>query len=138
MNDRNFDNFSHNFNKWQKNIINFTIKRNLANKELEKYIKSVPTIDSEIYRALFTAKEYYTHKLRYYNRKNKRLKKKEHEFKQLLVYAKKKGELFNQFIHELNVLVRFDDELKAHARTNVSEPRKLKGRSYSSHTLEYP
>ena len=89
MTDRNFDNFSHVFNKWQRNIINFTIKRNLANKELEKYIKSVPTIDSEIYRALFTAKEYYTHKLRYYNRKIKRLKKKEVEFKQLLVYVKR-------------------------------------------------
>ncbi len=89
MTNRNFDNFSHNFNKWQRNIINFTIKRNLANKELEKYIKSVPTIESEIYRALFTAKEYYTHKFRYYNRKIKRLKKKEREFKQLLVFAKK-------------------------------------------------
>ena len=53
----NFDNFSHYFNKWQKNIINFALERNLVNKELEKYIKSFQTIDSEIYKALFTAKK---------------------------------------------------------------------------------
>jgi len=86
MTDHNFDNFSHYFNKWQKNIINFALKRNLVNKELEKYIKSFQTIDSEIYKALFTAKEYYNKKHRYYNQKIKRLKQKEIEFKQLLDY----------------------------------------------------
>ena len=87
MTDRNFDNFSHYFNKWQKNIINFALKRNLVNKELEKYIKSFQTIDSEIYKALFTAKEYYNKKHRYYNQKIKKLKQKEIEFKQLLDYV---------------------------------------------------
>ncbi|MCK4285912.1 MAG: hypothetical protein KAX18_06905, partial [Candidatus Lokiarchaeota archaeon] len=87
MTDRNFDNFSHYFNKWQKNIINFTLKRNLVNKELEKYIKSFQTIDSEIYKALFTAKEYYNKKHRYYNQKIKKLKQKEIKFKQLLDYV---------------------------------------------------
>ena len=46
MTDKNFDNFSQYFNNWQKKIINFTLKRNLADKELENYIKSVQTIDS--------------------------------------------------------------------------------------------
>ncbi len=87
MTDRNFDNFSHYFNKWQKNIINFALKRNLVNKELEKYIKSFQTIDSEIYKALFTAKEYYNKKHRYYNQKIKKLKQKEIKFKQLLDYV---------------------------------------------------
>jgi len=87
MNDYNFDNFSHYFNKWQKNIINFTLKRNLANKELENYIKSFQTIDSEIYKALFTAKEFFNKKHRYYNQKIKRLKQKEIEFKRRLDYA---------------------------------------------------
>ena len=87
MTDRNFDNFSHYFNKWQKNIMNFAIKRNLVNKELEKYIKSFQTIDSEIYKALFSAKEYNNKKHRYYNQKIKRLKQKEIEFKQLLDYV---------------------------------------------------
>jgi len=87
MTDRNFDNFSHYFNKWQKNIMNFALKRNLVNKELEKYIKSFQTIDSEIYKALFSAKEYYNKKHRYYNQKIKRLKQKEIEFKQLLDYV---------------------------------------------------
>ncbi|HUW91447.1 MAG TPA: hypothetical protein VMV43_13135 [Candidatus Nanopelagicaceae bacterium] len=87
MNDYNFDNFSQYFNKWQKNIINFTLKRNLANKELENYIKSFQTIDSEIYKALFTAKEFFNKKHRYYNQKIKRLKQKEIEFKRRLDYA---------------------------------------------------
>ncbi|MHA1239956.1 MAG: hypothetical protein ACTSQU_04100 [Promethearchaeota archaeon] len=87
MNDNNFDNFSQYFNNWQKNIINFTLKRNLADKELENYIKSVQTIDSEIYKALFIAKEYYNKKHRYYNQKIKRLKQKEVEFNQHLDYV---------------------------------------------------
>ncbi len=89
MNDHNFDNFSQYFNKWQKNIINFTLKRNLANKELENYIKSFQTIDSEIYKAFFTAKEYYNKKHRYYNQKIKKLKQKEIGFKRILDYANK-------------------------------------------------
>jgi len=87
MKDNNFDNFSQYFNKWQKNIINFTLKRNLADKELENYIKSFQTIDSEIIKALFTAKEQYNKKNRYYNQKIKRLKQKEFEFNQLLNYV---------------------------------------------------
>ena len=87
MTDHNFDNFSHYFNKWQKNIINSALKRNLVNKELEKYIKSFQTIDSEIYKALFTAKEYYNKEHRNYNQKIKRLKQKGIEFKQLLDYV---------------------------------------------------
>ncbi len=87
MNDNNFDNFSQYFNNWQKNIINFTLKRNLADKELENYIKSVQTIDSEIYKAFFIAKEYYNKKHRYYNQKIKRLKQKQIEFNQLLDYV---------------------------------------------------
>ena len=87
MNDNNFDNFSQYFNKWQKNIINFTLKRNMADKELENYIKSFQTIDSEIYKALFTAKEYYNKIHRFYNQKIKRLKQKQIGFNQLLDYA---------------------------------------------------
>ncbi len=87
MTNHNFDNFSHYFNKWQKNIINFALKRNMVNKELEKYIKSFQTIDSEIYKALFTAKEYYNKKHHYYNQKIKKLKQKEIEFKQFLEYV---------------------------------------------------
>jgi hypothetical protein len=87
MTDYNFDNFSYYFNNWQKNLLNFTLKRNLVNKELENYIKSFQTIDSEIYKALFTAKEYYNKKLHYYNQKIKKLKQKEIEFKQHLDYV---------------------------------------------------
>ena len=87
MNDPNFDNFSQYFKNWQKNIINFTLKRNLVNRELENYLKSFQTVDSEIYKALFTAKEYYNKKHRYYNQKIKRLKQKEIDFKRLLDYV---------------------------------------------------
>jgi len=94
MNDPNFDNFSQYFNNWQKNIINFTLKRNLVNKELENYVKSFQAIDSEIYKALFTAKEFYYKKHHYYKQKIKRLKQKEIKFKRLLDYVnREKGNL---------------------------------------------
>jgi len=121
MTDHNFDNFSHYFNKWQKNIINFALKRNLVNKELEKYIKSFQTIDSEIYKALFTAKEYYNKKHRYYNQKIKRLKQKEIEFKQLLDYVnrekrsltepKVKDEISTSIKHIKQSIKEIDDKI---------------------------
>jgi len=109
MSDYNFDNFSQYFNKWQKNLINIALKRNLVNKELEKYIKSFQTIDSEIYKALFTAKEYYNKKHRYYNQKIKRLKQKETEFKQLLDYVnREKGSLTEPKVKdEISTSIRF-------------------------------
>lgn len=109
MTDHNFDNFSLNFNKWQKNLINFALKRNLVNKELEKYIKSFQTIDSEIYKALFTAKEYYNKKHRYYNQKIKRLKQKEIEFKQLLDYVnrEKRGLTEPKVKDEISTSIRY-------------------------------
>ncbi|MBY9021154.1 MAG: hypothetical protein KGD67_08855, partial [Candidatus Lokiarchaeota archaeon] len=73
----------------KKNFINTTLKRNLVNKELENYIKSFQNIDSEIYKSLFTAKEFYDKKQHYYNKKIKRLKQKEIEFNQILNYANK-------------------------------------------------
>ena len=84
MTDHKFDNFSHYFSNWQKNILNFVLKRNLANKELENYIKSFRNIDSEIYKSLFTAKEFYIKKRHYYNQKIKKLKQRKIEFKKLL------------------------------------------------------
>ena len=89
MTEHNFDNFSQLFNKWQKNIINFTLKRNLANKEIEKYIRSIQIIDSEIWKSLFTAKEFYNKKLHNYNQKIKRIKQKENELKELLEYVER-------------------------------------------------
>ncbi len=93
MTDPKFDNFSHYFHNWQKDIINFALKRNLANKELENYIRSFRNIDSEIYKSLFTAKEFYYKKRRYYNQKIKKLKQREIEFKKILVslYKEKKN-----------------------------------------------
>lgn len=84
---RKFDSFSQYFHNWQKNIINFSLRRTLANKELENYIKSFRNIDSEIFKSLFEAKEYYNKKRRYYNQKIKKLAKQEFEFTKLLEYA---------------------------------------------------
>ena len=121
MTDHNFDNFSHYFNKWQRNLINFALKRNLVNKELEKYIKSFQTIDSEIYKALFIAKEYYNKKHRIYNQKIKRLKQKEIEFKQLLDYVnrekrslkepKKKDEISTSIRYIKQSIKEIDDKI---------------------------
>lgn len=91
MTDHKFDNFSQFFSKWQKNIINIVLKRNLANKEIENYIKSFQNIDSEIYKSLFAAKEFYDKKRHYYNQKIKKLKQKEIEFKKLLDYVYKES-----------------------------------------------
>ena len=87
MSERNFDNFSQYFNKWQKSIISIVLKRNLANKELENYVKSFRNIDSEIYKSLFAAKEFYAKKRHYYNQKIKKLKQNEIDFKKLLDYV---------------------------------------------------
>ncbi|MFX0011727.1 MAG: hypothetical protein ACFE9R_15545 [Candidatus Hermodarchaeota archaeon] len=87
MPNHKFDSFSRYFYNWQKNIINFTLKRNLANKELENYIRSFRNIDFEIVKALFAAKEFYDKKQHYYKRKIKDLKRKDIEFKRLLEYA---------------------------------------------------
>jgi hypothetical protein len=92
MTDHKFDDFSQYFHKWQKNIINFELKRNLASKELENYIKSFRNIDSEIVKSLFAAKEFYAKKRRYYRKKIKNLKQKNIEFKRLLEYAYKERE----------------------------------------------
>ena len=109
MTDNNFDNFSKYINNWQKNIINFTLKRNLADKELENYIKSFQTIDSEIFKALFTAREYYNKKHRYYNQKIKRLKQMEIEFKQHLdyVYREKKNLTELKVKDEISTSIRY-------------------------------
>jgi len=87
MTTHKFDNFSHYFYNWQKNIISFVLKRNLANKELENYVKSFRNIDSEIFKSLFAAKTFYTKKRHYYNQKIKKLKQNEIDFKKLLDYA---------------------------------------------------
>ena len=84
-----FDNFSQYFHNWQKNVINFALKRNLANKELENYVKSFRNIDYEIFKSLFAAKEFYDKKRRYYKRKIKKLKQQEIDFKKLLEYVYK-------------------------------------------------
>ncbi|MHA1461306.1 MAG: hypothetical protein ACTSO8_07480 [Promethearchaeota archaeon] len=129
MNDPNFDNFSQYFNNWQKNIINFTVKRNLVNRELENYLKSFQTIDSEIYKALFAAKEFYYKKHRHYKRKIKRLKQKEIDFKRLLDYVKReKGNLREPKVKdEISTSIRHikqsinEIELKIYDLTNQIE-----------------
>jgi hypothetical protein len=89
MSNHKFDNFSQYFHNWQKNVINFGLKRNLTNKELENYIKSFPNIDSEIVKSLFAAKEYYAKKRSYYKKKIKTLKQKDIEYTKLLEYVYK-------------------------------------------------
>ncbi|MFX0076231.1 MAG: hypothetical protein ACFE96_12365, partial [Candidatus Hermodarchaeota archaeon] len=85
----NFDDFSRYFHNWQKNVINFGLKRNLSSKELENYIMSFPNIDSAIVKSLFAAKEFYAKKRRYYKKKINSLKQKDIEYTKLLEYAYK-------------------------------------------------
>jgi len=121
MTDHKFDNFSQYFYKWQNNIINFVLKRNLVNKEIANYIKSFQNIDSEIYKSLFTAKEFYNKKRHYYNQKIKKLKQQEFEFKKLLEYAYKerksasepklKDEISSSVNHIRDSIEEIDDKI---------------------------
>jgi len=98
-----FDNFSHYFYNWQKNIISFVLKRNLASKELENYVKSFRNIDSEIYKSLFAAKEFYAKKRHYYNQKIKKLKQNEIDFKKLLDYAYRESNILKNLLKILMI-----------------------------------
>jgi len=108
MTTHKFDNFSHYFYNWQKNIISIVLKRNLANKELENYVKSFRNIDSEIYKSLFAAKEFYTKKRHYYNQKIKKLKQNEIDFKKLLnyVYRERKNSSEPKEKDEISILIK--------------------------------
>jgi hypothetical protein len=133
MTDHQFDNFSRYFYNWQKNIINFGLKRNLANKELENYIKTFPNIDSEIVKSLFAAKEFYAKKRRYYKKKIKNLKQKDIEFTKLLEYAYKerkkvsepkiKDEISTSIKHIKNSIEEI--ELKIHKLNSKVEEQNL-------------
>ena len=121
MTDHKFDNFSQYFHNWQKNVINFVLKRNLANKELENYIKSFRNIDSEIYKSLFAAKEFYYKKRRYYKQKINKIKQQEIEFRKLLEYVykekkkvtepKKKDEISTSIKHIKNSIEELEDKI---------------------------
>ena len=121
MTDHKFDNFSQYFHNWQKNVINIALKRNLAIKELENYIRSFRNIDSEIYKSLFAAKEFYGKKRHYYKQKINKLKQQEIEFRKLLEYLykekekitepKKKDEISISIKHVKNTIEELEDKL---------------------------
>ena len=121
MTDHKFDNFSQYFHNWQKNVISIALKRNLANKELENYIRSFRNIDSEIYKSLFAAKEFYGKKRHYYKQKINKLKQQEIEFRKLLEYLykekekitepKKKDEISTSIKHTKNTIEELEDKI---------------------------
>jgi len=121
MTDHKFDKFSQYFDSWQKNVITLTLKRDLANKELENYIKSFRYIDSEIYKSLFAAKEFYGKKQRYYKQKINKLKQQEIEFGKILKYEyqekkkviekKKKDEISTSIKHVKNTIEELEDKI---------------------------
>ena len=59
MSSEKYDDFNHLFNKAQKGIKDLVRKRNQLNINIENYINSFQTIEDEIYKTLFDAKEYY-------------------------------------------------------------------------------
>jgi len=121
MTNHKFDNFTQYFHNWQKNVISIALKRNLANKELENYIRSFRNIDSEIYKSLFAAKEFYGKKRHYYKQKINKLKQQEIEFRKLLEYLykekekitepKKKDEISISIKHVKNTIEELEDKL---------------------------
>jgi len=121
MTNHKFDNFTQYFHNWQKNVISIALKRNLANKELENYIRSFRNIDSEIYKSLFAAKEFYGKKRHYYKQKINKLKQQEIEFRKLLEYLykekekitepKKKDEISTSIKHIKNTIEELEDKI---------------------------
>ncbi|MHA1987911.1 MAG: hypothetical protein ACW98D_14845 [Promethearchaeota archaeon] len=74
-------NFSKYVNNAQKRVKEFVLEKNQLNSKLKNYILNFQSIDSEIYKSLFNAREFYNEKRYGYNIKLEklRIKKKEYE-----------------------------------------------------------
>lgn len=84
MTDENFDNFEQFFNGLQKQLKELRHKRSQLNKKIKNYINNFQTIESEIYKSLFDAREFYHKRRNFCNKKIRKLTKEKIEYKQFL------------------------------------------------------
>ena len=94
MNDEKFNNFNHSFNELKKQLKELKRKRKQLNNTIKKYINNFQIIESEVYKSLFNAREFYNKRRKLYNKKIRKLKKRKDEYEQIL----------NDFIEEKKTL----------------------------------
>ncbi|MFX1389815.1 MAG: hypothetical protein ACFE9Z_07130 [Promethearchaeota archaeon] len=76
-------NISEYINKAKKEVKEFILERDEFNIKLKNLILSFQSFDSEIYKLLYEAREFYTNKRRKYNNKLTNLKRKKNEYERL-------------------------------------------------------
>ena len=86
MKDRDFDNFSHYFDKWSKDLINFGVQRDLLDKQFESMVNNLLNIESQIYKSLIDARSFFNEKKQFYAKKVKLLKYTLSEYHKFLEY----------------------------------------------------
>ncbi len=90
MNDKEKYNFCNYIKNAQKKVKEFVLERDQLNSKLKNYILSLQNIDSEIYRLLFDAREFYNEKRDEYNFKLEKLKRQKTEYERLWNHLTKK------------------------------------------------
>ncbi|MFX0009253.1 MAG: hypothetical protein ACFE9R_02970 [Candidatus Hermodarchaeota archaeon] len=86
MKDRDFDNFSHYFDKWSKDLINFGVQRDLLDKQFETMVNNLLNIESQIYKSLIDARSFFDEKRQFYAKKVRLLKYTLSEYHKFLEY----------------------------------------------------
>ena len=84
MNDEKFDNFNHSFNELKKQLKELRRKRKQFNHRIKRYIRNFQIIESNIYKSLFDAREFYKKRRNLINKKTRKLKKRKPEYKNIL------------------------------------------------------
>ena len=74
MKDRDFDNFSHYFDKWSKDLINFGVQRDLLDKQFESMVNNLLNLESQIFKSLIDARSFFDEKRQFYAKKVRLLK----------------------------------------------------------------
>lgn len=96
MNSEEFGNFEHHLDDLRKEIKDIMRKRNQLNNKIKKSISSFQSIESEIYKSLFKAKEFYNKKKYLCNKKINQLRHKAMEAEMFLDYHIKVKELLKK------------------------------------------
>jgi len=101
----NFDDY---LNEAQKEVKEFVLEKEQLNSKLKNYIISFQSFDSEIYKSLYDAREFYYEKRYNYNQQITQLKNKKHEHERLWIHLTKKLESIQKPKFDENALVLLD------------------------------
>ena len=83
---KDFDNFSHYFDKWSKELINFGVQRDLLDKQFDSMVNNLLNIESQIYKSLIDARSFFNEKRQFYAKKVRLLKYNLSEYHKFLEY----------------------------------------------------